>query len=765
MLFIVGFLLTLTLSLTTAVKIQEGSDWANDILEYHNNARRNLADCKQRGFNNQLLPPPRDGYPMLQWSDAMAKSANGYASACTVAKEGSCDHHTPTPNGENIACNTYAPRLMTEEESEKMVTDRMIDIEVARWKYGMYGNSDLNCRKNGNWVSESKGNCGHYTQIIWAKTTLVGCAYQNCNGNDMKKKMTHLVCHYWPSGNLLNERPYDIGGTCDGYGNAVIETAREDCLKISGMPSQKTNGNFWMSSLNGEWWRDPDGHWNKEGGINCGETDCRLSWNTRGKEFRVSFDYKPFGWCKKSNVRSCGGGNWKYERKSDNKATPTPTSVNIQYCEDANNPSPTPRPTPKPTPRPTPKPTKKPTAGNNCLEIAGFPNNLRTYHDKYLNTLNGEWSKRSDGSWKKGSLILSWTAIHRAWWINDGPEHGYCVFSNVFDCDNEWRFVRRSGSATKYSNGVTFSLCGALVSTDYPCYAKHAQTLNFRLNAGSATKYSNGVTFSLCGALVSTDYPCYAKHAQTLNFRLNASHSGLEFERVDVAGCHNDAAQWFASSDKNDTNSTEFVLTAGNATTDEWKWLIHDTGYPYPRYVCNATELYNCGRGKWHQVVMHNHAVNDTYNESYFYPTRANQTLSDWTDSDNGADYEDGYSIYNYLYEYDYMSYDSFLLANASNQSYDLPPAPEAELEYVVLADATLVPIVSAAASGASSVFTRSVVLAVVAVLLFVIVVAVGGYFVLKRSQQRKEVMKQMEVVADDEEVIATTDNMTLMEN
>lgn len=47
------------------------------------------------------------------------------------------------------------------------------------------------------------GECRHYTQLVWKKSFLVGCATVKCKNNWFL-----LSCNYSPSGNVVGELPY-----------------------------------------------------------------------------------------------------------------------------------------------------------------------------------------------------------------------------------------------------------------------------------------------------------------------------------------------------------------------------------------------------------------------------------------------------------------------------------------------------------------------------------------------------------------------------
>jgi len=65
--------------------------------------------------------------------------------------------------------------------------------------------------------------CGHYTQVVWAASREVGCAYHRC------KQLTgvgfnnavYFVCNYGPAGNFHGEKPYTKGPPCTKCGSGA----------------------------------------------------------------------------------------------------------------------------------------------------------------------------------------------------------------------------------------------------------------------------------------------------------------------------------------------------------------------------------------------------------------------------------------------------------------------------------------------------------------------------------------------------------------
>ena len=118
------------------------------------------------------------GDPPLTWDNKVAAYAQNYANQ----RIGDCKLvHSGGPYGENIS----------------------------------WGSGDLSIKDGVNlWVAEKPhydyksnscvgGECGHYTQVVWAKSLRIGCAKVRCTNGG-----TFITCNYDPPGNFIGDRPY-----------------------------------------------------------------------------------------------------------------------------------------------------------------------------------------------------------------------------------------------------------------------------------------------------------------------------------------------------------------------------------------------------------------------------------------------------------------------------------------------------------------------------------------------------------------------------
>lgn len=128
----------------------------------------------------------------LTWSNKLAVSAQGWSDKL---KTESCEmrHDLDSPYGENI----YWESLIGGGVDVMVSTDK--DPVVWWANEEKFYNYDKNTCRRGE-------QCGHYTQIVWAETTEVGCGVSSCIEGDERRDL--WVCRYNPPGNYEGMRPY-----------------------------------------------------------------------------------------------------------------------------------------------------------------------------------------------------------------------------------------------------------------------------------------------------------------------------------------------------------------------------------------------------------------------------------------------------------------------------------------------------------------------------------------------------------------------------
>jgi uncharacterized protein YkwD len=136
-----------------------GDSIAKDIVAAHNSYRA------------------KAGSPPLAWSDSLATRAQKWA---TSLIERGAFAHQRGQFGENLF-----------EISGGHATPASV---VGAW---MSEEANYNRETN-----SCTARCGHYTQVVWRTTKLVGCGV----AGDSKREV--WVCDYDPPGNVIGERPY-----------------------------------------------------------------------------------------------------------------------------------------------------------------------------------------------------------------------------------------------------------------------------------------------------------------------------------------------------------------------------------------------------------------------------------------------------------------------------------------------------------------------------------------------------------------------------
>ncbi|MEX1001769.1 MAG: CAP family protein [Crocinitomicaceae bacterium] len=166
LIFIVGgwfFLSSFVFSVRIPPKLGNAIDFDKEaLLERHNYYRKKV------------------GVPPLEWSDSLSVYAQNWADQ--LAKKCMLKHRPQDDYGENV----YG-------SSGETTAIRVVDYWASEEEF-------FNHRRP---VYKSGKGYGHYTQIIWRDTKLLGAGVAQCKGGGQI-----WVCNYDPAGNWTGENVY-----------------------------------------------------------------------------------------------------------------------------------------------------------------------------------------------------------------------------------------------------------------------------------------------------------------------------------------------------------------------------------------------------------------------------------------------------------------------------------------------------------------------------------------------------------------------------
>lgn len=137
------------------------------------------------------------GVPALTWSWTIAAHAQTWANNCQWMHGGpGVGKLYKYAEGQNLAASYGGP------VSGQGWVD---EIKFFNPNNRVFSTNPTSTFCFGNWKK-----CGHYTQVVWRSTTLVGCGIQTCNSNSPfgVAPWNFLVCNYSPAGNMQGATVY-----------------------------------------------------------------------------------------------------------------------------------------------------------------------------------------------------------------------------------------------------------------------------------------------------------------------------------------------------------------------------------------------------------------------------------------------------------------------------------------------------------------------------------------------------------------------------
>ncbi|ALC47538.1 CG8483 [Drosophila busckii] len=163
------------------------------ILQEHNRLRQLVATGRYPG------QPGAENMREIVWDDELAARAQQWADNCQFRHD---PHRTINrfTMGQNLAIIWSTAPLDADDGDFPSRIQNWFN-EVQKYSFG-----DA-------WSPKT----GHYSQLVWGETSLVGCGFAEYKDNVKYNKL--YVCNYGPGGNVVGLNPYEVGKpSCATYG-------------------------------------------------------------------------------------------------------------------------------------------------------------------------------------------------------------------------------------------------------------------------------------------------------------------------------------------------------------------------------------------------------------------------------------------------------------------------------------------------------------------------------------------------------------------
>jgi len=193
-----------------ARKINDDSE-KTILVDKHNELRRRVAKGqeKKHAKGTSGPQPPASNMNELVWDDEVAKMAQTWTDQCSATphdtnrKMVKAGHPTGLYCGQNVYNSWSSDGPAKSKDLAHAVQSWYNEVqyfnESAVDKFFLEGGGHT-------------GHIGHYSQVVWADVSTIGCGYEyriDENFNNMYRET--IICNYCKGGNELDKPMYKIG--------------------------------------------------------------------------------------------------------------------------------------------------------------------------------------------------------------------------------------------------------------------------------------------------------------------------------------------------------------------------------------------------------------------------------------------------------------------------------------------------------------------------------------------------------------------------
>lgn len=185
------------------------------ILNQHNEMRNWIASGNESAGHQQFAKTEATNMRVLSWSKEAEYIASCVAKRCDAEGDG-C---RTLANGMDCGQNFYIQTPIRGMDLKKIFQENLIFEEIiTKWYKDFRNYKRVYKEEYEDWKNNVSGvfsettyspNVKYFSQLVWAKTQFVGCAYNVYRFRNSDHAL--LYCNYCPSGNVIGHPIYEVG--------------------------------------------------------------------------------------------------------------------------------------------------------------------------------------------------------------------------------------------------------------------------------------------------------------------------------------------------------------------------------------------------------------------------------------------------------------------------------------------------------------------------------------------------------------------------